>query len=74
MATPEEIEKLLNRLEKAYKQLGTKNPFRNFDTSNIPAVNRFKIGPSDADYAYDLKLLESTDELADLYKSFQLLR
>ena len=35
MATPEEIEKLLNRLEKAYKQLGTKNPFRNFDTSNI---------------------------------------
>lgn len=36
MATPEEIEKLLNRLERAYKQLGTKqNPFRNFDTSNI---------------------------------------
>lgn len=36
MATPEEIEKLLNKLEKAYKQLGTKNnPFKNFDTSNI---------------------------------------
>jgi len=35
MATPQEIEKLLDRLEKAYKQLGERNPFKNFDTSNL---------------------------------------
>jgi hypothetical protein len=35
MATPQEIEKLLDRLDKAYKQLGEKNPFKNFDTSNL---------------------------------------
>jgi hypothetical protein len=35
MATPQEIEKLLDRLEKAYKQLGERNPFKSFDTSNL---------------------------------------
>jgi len=36
MATPEEIQKLLDKLDKAYKQLGDKkNPFANFDTSNL---------------------------------------
>jgi hypothetical protein len=35
MATPQEIEKLLDRLDKAYKKLGERNPFKNFDTSNL---------------------------------------
>ena len=36
MATPEEIQKLLEKLDKAYKQLGDKkNPFANFDASNL---------------------------------------
>ena len=36
MKTPEEIQKLLEKLDKAYKQLGDKkNPFANFDASNL---------------------------------------
>ena len=35
MATPEEIQKLLKDLEKVYKELGTKNPFANFDASKV---------------------------------------
>jgi hypothetical protein len=35
MATPEEIKKLLDQIDKAYQKLGDKNPFENFDTSNI---------------------------------------
>jgi hypothetical protein len=35
MATPEEIKKLLDQINKAYEKLGSKNPFENFDTSNI---------------------------------------
>jgi hypothetical protein len=35
MATPQEIQKLLDKLDKAYKQLGTKNPFKDWDSSNL---------------------------------------
>jgi hypothetical protein len=35
MATPEEIKKLLDQINKAYQRLGDKNPFEKFDTSNI---------------------------------------
>ena len=35
MATPEEIQKLLKDLDRVYKDLGTKNPFTNFDASKI---------------------------------------
>jgi hypothetical protein len=35
MATPQEIQKLLNDLQSAYNKLGQTNPFANFDTSNI---------------------------------------
>ena len=35
MATPEEIQKLLKDLDRVYKDLGTKNPFANFDASKV---------------------------------------
>jgi hypothetical protein len=35
MATPQDIQKLLQELQQAYDKLGTTNPFANFDTSNI---------------------------------------
>lgn len=35
MATPQEIQKLLNDLQSAYNKLGQTNPFANFDTSSI---------------------------------------
>jgi hypothetical protein len=35
MATPEEIKKLLDQIDKAYQRLGDNNPFEKFDTSNI---------------------------------------
>ena len=35
MATPQEIQKLLNELQSAYDRLGKTNPFKDFDTSNI---------------------------------------
>jgi len=39
MATPQEIQKLLDELKVAYETLGQINPFENFDTSNITNVN-----------------------------------
>jgi DNA repair ATPase RecN len=33
--TPQEIQRLLTELQRAYDRLGDTNPFRNFDTSNI---------------------------------------
>ena len=44
MATPDEIKKLLKQLDDAYKKLGTeKNPFANFDISNVKdAVSTIK--------------------------------
>lgn len=35
MATPQEIQKLLNELQSAYDRLGQTNPFKDFDVSNI---------------------------------------
>ena len=38
MATPEEIQRLLNELQAAYDRLGAINPFENFDASNIQSA------------------------------------
>ncbi len=33
--SPQEIQRLLDKINAAYKALGEKNPFANFDTSNL---------------------------------------
>ena len=35
MATPQELQRLLNELNQAYARLGEQNPFANFDTQNL---------------------------------------
>jgi hypothetical protein len=35
MATPQEIQKVLDKLNSTYKKLGESNPFENYDSSNI---------------------------------------
>ena len=39
MATPPEIQKLLDKLEASYKKLGEANPFKNFNTSAFNDIN-----------------------------------
>jgi hypothetical protein len=39
MATPQEIQKLLEDIQKQYDRLGKENPFANFDTSQFTDVN-----------------------------------
>jgi methyl-accepting chemotaxis protein len=35
MATPQEIQRLLDEIQRTYDRLGATNPFANYDTSNI---------------------------------------
>lgn len=71
MATPPEIQKLLDRLEAAYKKLGEANPFKNFNASAFNDINDAISVLNDGLSSVDEKLSYLDDDLSKISAGFK---
>jgi hypothetical protein len=71
MASPPEIQKLLDRLEAAYKKLGEANPFKNFNASAFNDINDAISVLNDGLSSVDEKLSYIDDDLSKISAGFK---
>jgi hypothetical protein len=71
MASPPEIQKLLDRLEAAYKKLGEANPFKNFNASAFNDINDAISILNNGLSSVDEKLSYIDDDLSKISAGFK---
>ena len=65
MATPQEIQKILDQLNTTYKRLGESNPFENFDASKVSNVTKEAQKLTDALAGAEQRLRAIDNDLSD---------
>mgnify|MGYP003636021845 CR=1 FL=1 len=71
MATPQEIQKLLNELQSAYNTLGKTNPFANFDTSNISNASNIVLKLQSSLRGVNKQIQDISEGVGDIVSIFQ---
>ena len=71
MATPQDIQRILDQLNSTYRQLGESNPFANFDASNITNASREAQRLTDALAGAEQRLRAIDNNLDDLVGAFK---
>jgi hypothetical protein len=71
MASPPEIQKLLDKLETAYKKLGEANPFKNFNASSFNDINDAISILNNGLTSVDEKLSYLNDDLSKISAGFK---
>jgi len=69
--TPQEIQRLLTELQRAYDRLGDTNPFRNFDTSNIQDAAATARQLEESLRGVQTRLRYADESLSDLAAAFK---
>ena len=71
MATPQEIQGLLDQLQRSYDRLGATNPFENYDTSNIQNAEATARQLETALRGVEARIEEMNSGLSDVVDSFR---